>query len=217
MLIFLDSCDVKEIEELVNYGLVDGITTNPSLVHKSGANFFDLLKAICEIVPTSVSAEVVATDYKGMLKEAETLLKISSAITVKLPMTFDGLKVCKEVHKMNGTTNVTLCFSSAQALLAAKAQATYVSPFVGRLDDIGDDGMGLVAEIKSIYENYPEFQTKVLVASVRSVNHVIEAAKLGADVITVPPSILRQMINHPLTDKGLEIFTRDWHETGQTI
>lgn len=217
MQIFVDSCDVKEIEELATLNLIDGVTTNPSLVLKSGKDFHTSLKEICAIVPTSVSAEVIAATYDEMLKEAEKLLKISKHITIKLPMTFDGLRAAKVVKEMGATTNITLCFNATQAILAAKVGATYVSPFIGRLDDMGDMGIRLIEEIKDIYSNYPNFETKILAASIRTIGHVIEAARIGADVVTLPPQLIKQMVRHPLTDKGLEIFLADWKKTGQTI
>ncbi len=217
MKFFLDTCDIGEIEYLHSVGMVDGITTNPTIIAKSGQNFLDVLKQICKIVKTSVSAEVIALDHKGMLKEAEALLKIGSQITIKVPMTWEGLRACKELSKNGHKVNVTLCFTPAQALLAAKAGASYVSPFIGRLDDIGQNGMHLIAEICQIFNQYPELSTEVLVASVRNVNHVIEAAKLGADVATVPPKVVRDMINHPLTDNGIAMFLKDWEQAGQKI
>jgi transaldolase len=217
MLFFLDSADIKEIEELNATGLVDGVTTNPSIIAKSGRNFIDVIKEICDIVEGPVSAEVIATEYTNMMKEAEKLIKISENITIKLPLTFDGLKACNALTSQGVMVNVTLCFSAAQALLAAKAGATFVSPFIGRLDDIGLDGLGLIQEICDIYQNYPYLETQILVASVRNPIHVVESAKMGADVVTLPPAILRQMYNHPLTDKGLDTFLKDWEKTGQKI
>ncbi len=212
MKFFIDSCDVKEIQALHELGLVDGVTTNPSLVAKSGRAFLDILKEICHIVKTSVSAEVISTDYEGMMKEAKELLKVGDHITIKVPLTWDGLKACKNLTDDGHMVNVTLCFSLAQALLAAKAGATYVSPFVGRLDDIGHSGMHLIAEICEAFQYYPNITTQVLVASIRSPNHIIEAAKMGADIITAPPQIIKQMFNHPLTDKGIEVFLNDWNK-----
>jgi transaldolase len=217
MKFFLDTCDIGEIEYLHSIGMVDGITTNPSIIAKSGQDFFTVLKQICKIVKTSVSAEVISLDHKSMLKEAEALLKIGKQITIKVPMTWEGLKACKELSKDGHKVNVTLCFTPAQALLAAKAGAKYVSPFIGRLDDIGQNGMQLIAEICQIFGQYPDLSTEVLVASIRNVNHVIEAAKLGADVATVPPKVVKDMINHPLTDKGIDIFLKDWEKMGQKI
>ena len=198
-------------------GLVDGVTTNPSLVAKSGRDFFEVLREICAIVPGPVSAEVTATDFETMLAEGRHLAKLADNIAVKVPLTPDGLKACKALTGEGTMVNVTLCFSAAQALLAAKAGASFISPFVGRLDDVGSDGMRLIAEIVEIYMAYPNLQTEVLVASVRHPMHVIEAAKIGADVATVPPGVLRAMFKHPLTDKGLAAFLEDWATTGQSI
>lgn len=217
MKFFIDTADINEIKELAATGLVDGVTTNPSLVAKSGKKFLDVVKEICEVVPGPVSAEVVATDHATMLKEADKLSKIAKNVVIKLPLTVDGLKTCKQLTSQGIKTNVTLCFSPAQALLAAKAGATYISPFVGRLDDVGTDGMQLIADIISIYSSYTHLETEVLVASVRHPGHVIEAAKMGADVATLPPALLKQMFNHPLTDKGLSAFLADWAKTGQSI
>lgn len=217
MKFFIDTADINEIKELAATGLVDGVTTNPSLVAKSGKKFLDVVKEICEVVPGPVSAEVVATDHATMLKEADKLSKIAENVVIKLPLTMDGLKTCKQLTSQGIKTNVTLCFSPAQALLAAKAGATYISPFVGRLDDVGTDGMQLIADIISIYSSYSHLETEVLVASVRHPGHVIEAAKMGADVATLPPALLKQMFNHPLTDKGLAAFLADWAKTGQSI
>lgn len=217
MKFFIDSAQVSEIKELNAYGLVDGVTTNPSLIAKSGRNFFEVAEEICSIVSGPVSLEVAATEYDLMVKEGVKLSSIAKNIAVKLPMTMDGLKACKFFANKGIMVNLTLCFSSAQAILAAKAGASFVSPFIGRLDDIGQDGLGLIAEICQIYSNYPEFTTQVLVASVRNPVHIIEAAKIGADIATIPAKILTQLIEHPLTDKGLDIFLKDWKKTGQTI
>lgn len=217
MKFFIDTADVKEISELAATGMVDGVTTNPTLAAKEGRDFKAIIKEICGIIPGSVSAEVVATDFKNMMKEAEVLRKIAKNVTIKLPMTWDGLKACKKLTSEGTTVNVTLCFSATQALLAAKAGATYVSPFIGRLDDIGQDGMELIADIVQIFENYPDLDTQILTASIRHPVHVLQAAKLGAHVATLPPKILRQLIQHPLTDKGLAAFLDDWNKTGQTI
>lgn len=217
MKFFVDTADIKKIEELAATGLLDGVTTNPTLIHKSGGKFLDVIKQICEIVPGPVSAEVTATEHKQMLAEGKKLAALAENVVVKLPLTMDGLKTCKILSDDGIPVNVTLCFSSAQALLAAKAGASYISPFVGRLDDVGEDGMGLIAEIVAIYSAYPEFHTEVLVASVRHPRHVVEAAKMGADVATLPPNVLKQMFNHPLTDKGLAAFLSDWAKTGQSI
>jgi len=217
MKFFIDTADINEIRDLAATGLVDGVTTNPSLVAKTGKSFLDVVKEICAVVPGPVSAEVTATDHKTMLAEGRKLAKLAKNVTVKVPLTPDGLKTCKALSDEGTKVNVTLCFSAAQAILAAKAGATYISPFVGRLDDIGTDGMGLISDIVQIYDAYPAFTTEVLVASVRHPIHIIEAAKMGAHVATMPPSVLRQMFNHPLTDKGLAAFLADWAKTGQSI
>jgi len=217
MKFFIDSADVGEIRDLASTGLVDGVTTNPSLVAKSGRDFFDVLAEICDIVPGPVSAEVTATDHANMLAEGEALARLADNIAVKVPLTPDGLKTCKALSDQGTQVNVTLCFSAAQAILAAKAGATFISPFVGRLDDISTDGMALIADIVEIYDVYPDFATEVLVASVRHPMHVVDAAKMGAHVATVPPGVLRAMFNHPLTDKGLAAFLDDWAKTGQSI
>ena len=214
---FVDTADVAEIKELAATGLLDGVTTNPSLVAKSGGDFKEIIKEICAIVPGPVSAEVAATDYDGMMKEAKVLAKIAKNVTIKVPLTMDGLKACKALTSDGTMVNVTLCFSATQALLAAKAGATFVSPFIGRLDDIGVNGMDLIKEIRMIYDNYPDLSTDILAASIRTINHVKEAAMIGADVATIPPSILKQLVKHPLTDKGIEIFIADWKKTGQKI
>jgi transaldolase len=217
MKFFLDSADVDEIRDLAATGLVDGVTTNPSLVAKTGRDLFEVLSEICGLVPGPVSAEVAATDAETMLAEGRELAKVADNIAVKVPLTPDGLKACRTLASEGTRVNVTLCFSAAQALLAAKAGAAFVSPFVGRLDDIGQDGLALVGEIVEIYQAQPEVQTEVLVASVRGPVHVIESAKLGAEIATLPPKVLRQMFQHPLTDKGLEGFLADWAKTGQSI
>lgn len=217
MKFFLDTGDINEIKELSASGLVDGVTTNPSLVLKSGRKFTDLVKEICEVVPGPVSAEVAATDHKTMLAEGRKLAKIAKNVVVKVPLTPDGLKTCKVLSDAGTKVNVTLCFSPAQALLAAKSGATYISPFVGRLDDIGTDGMNLIADIIQIYRSYDTINTEVLVASIRHPIHIIAAAKMGADVATMPPNVLKMMYNHPLTDKGLAAFVADWAKTGQKI
>jgi transaldolase len=218
MKFFVDTADLSEIKELAATGLLDGVTTNPSLVAKSGhANFVDLIKDICKIVEGPVSAEVAATDYETMLQEGLYLSKLASNVAVKVPLTPAGLKVCKQLSEQGTMVNVTLCFSAAQAILAAKAGATFVSPFVGRLDDIGENGMQLVSDICEIYSSYPDFDTEVLVASVRSPQHVVQAGLVGADVCTIPPNIIRQLFNHPLTDKGLSQFIADWAKCGQKI
>jgi transaldolase len=217
MKFFVDTADTKEIEELNALGLLDGVTTNPSLILKSGGNIAEVTKRICDIVDGPVSAEVVATEYKEMMREAEILSKIAENVCIKVPLTFDGLKACRTIRTdLDRQVNVTLCFSANQALLAAKAGASFISPFVGRIDDVGDDGMELIAEIRTIYDNY-DFSTEILTASVRTVNHVKQAALIGSDVATVPPAILRQLVKHPLTDKGLDAFLADWKKTGQKI
>lgn len=216
MKFFIDTADVGEIRELAQTGMVDGVTTNPSLIAKSGRPMAEVIKEICDVVDGPVSAEVTATDFETMLKEGHYLAGIASNVAVKVPLTVDGLKTCKALSDEGTQVNVTLCFSAAQALLAAKAGATFVSPFVGRLDDIGADGMELIEDIVQIYGVY-DFPTEVLVASVRGPNHVVQAAKMGAGVATLPPAVLRQMYNHPLTDKGLAAFLADWKKTGQSI
>jgi transaldolase len=216
MKFFVDTADTAEIRDLAATGLLDGVTTNPSLVHKGGRNFLEVVKEICGIVPGPVSAEVVATDHAEMMREAEILRKIADNIAVKVPLTVDGLKTCKALTADGTMVNVTLCFTANQALLAAKAGATFISPFVGRLDDIGTAGMEIVSDIRLIYDNYG-YQTQILVASVRHPIHVLEAAKIGADVMTAPPAVIRQLFNHPLTDRGLEAFLADWQKTGQSI
>jgi transaldolase len=217
MKFFVDTADVAEIKDLAATGLLDGVTTNPSLVAKSGGDFKEIIKEICAIVPGPVSAEVAATDYDGMMKEAKVLTRIAKNVTIKVPLTMDGLKACKALTSDGTMVNVTLCFSATQALLAAKAGATFVSPFIGRLDDIGLNGMDLIKEIRMIYDNYPDLSTDILAASIRTINHVKEAAMIGADVATIPPSILKQLVKHPLTDKGIEVFLADWKKTGQKI
>ena len=217
MKFFVDTADVKEIRELNDLGLLDGVTTNPSLILKSGGKIADVTKQICDIVKGPVSAEVTATEYSEMMQQAKVLAKIADNVCIKVPLTLDGLKACKTIRtEMNRLVNVTLCFSANQALLAAKAGASFISPFVGRLDDIGLDGMELIQEIRQIYDNY-DFQTEILVASARTVNHVKQAALIGADVVTAPPATLKALVKHPLTDKGLEQFLADWAKTGQTI
>ncbi len=216
MKFFVDTAEVDDIRELQATGLLDGVTTNPSLIAKSGRDFKTVIAEICEIVDGPVSAEVAATDLEGMIAEGEHLAKIASNVVIKIPMTPDGLKACKHFSNMGIKTNVTLCFSANQALLAAKVGATYISPFVGRLDDINLNGMELIAEIRGIYDNY-DFDTQILVASIRSINQVSESALIGADVATIPPAIIHKMYHHPLTDKGLAAFVKDWAATGQTI
>jgi transaldolase len=217
MKFFIDTADLAEIRDLAATGLVDGVTTNPSLVAKTGRKFLDVVREICEIVPGPVSAEVTATDVATMLAEGRKLARIAPNVTVKVPLTPDGLKACRALAAEGTMVNVTLCFSAAQALLAAKAGASFISPFVGRLDDVGTDGMALISDIVEIYGNYPSLKTEVLVASIRHPIHVVEAARLGAHVGTLPPNVLRQMFQHPLTDKGLAAFLADWAKTGQSI
>jgi transaldolase len=217
MKFFVDTADVAEIKELAATGLLDGVTTNPSLVAKARRDFKEIIAEICAAIPGPVSAEVAATDLEGMLREGRTLARIAKNVTVKVPLTWEGLKACRTLAGEGTMVNVTLCFSANQALLAAKAGATFISPFVGRLDDTGADGMDLVREIRTIYDNYPELETQILAASIRNVLHVKQAAMIGADVVTVPPAVLRALVSHPLTDKGLEQFLSDWKKTGQRI
>jgi transaldolase len=217
MKFFVDTADVKEIRELADVGLLDGVTTNPSLIAKSGRDFFEVIQEICEIVEGPVSAEVAATEYEQMLEEGKRLANLAGNVTVKVPLTMAGLKTCRTLSQQGIMVNVTLCFSATQAILAAKAGATFISPFVGRLDDIGQDGMQLISDIVQIYRNYDSFRTEVLVASVRHPGHILEAARMGADVVTVPPNVLKGLAQHPLTDKGLAAFLADWQKTGQSI
>jgi transaldolase len=217
MKFFIDTADIGEIRDLASTGLVDGVTTNPSLVAKAGRDFKEAIREICGIVPGPVSAEVTATDHATQLAEGRLLGKLAKNVAVKVPLTMDGLKTCKVLRSEGTMVNVTLCFSPAQALLAAKAGATFVSPFVGRLDDISEDGMALIADIVQIYRQYPQLNTEVLVASIRHPMHVVAAAKLGAHVGTMPPNVLRSLYQHPLTDKGLAAFLADWKKTGQSI
>jgi transaldolase len=216
MKFFADTAEIEEIRDLAATGLLDGVTTNPSLIHKSGRDFLEVVKEIAAVVNGPVSAEVVAIDHDGMMREAKVLRKIADNIAIKVPLTPDGLKTCKALTGDGSMVNVTLCFSAAQALLAAKAGATFISPFVGRLDDIGQSGMELIADIRMIYDNY-DFPTQILVASVRHPMHVVEAAKLGADVMTAPPKIIHQLFKHPLTEAGIKSFLADWEKTGQHI
>ena len=216
MKFFADTAEIADIKELAAFGLLDGVTTNPSLIAKSGRDFKEVTKEICGIVNGPVSAEVVALDYDGMMREAAILRKIADNVCIKVPMTLDGLKTCKALTGDGSMVNVTLCFSANQALLAAKAGATFVSPFVGRHDDNGFDGMELIADIRLIYDNY-DFRTEILVASVRHGIHVLQAAKIGADVMTAPPAVIKALVKHVLTDKGIEGFLADWAKTGQTI
>ena len=216
MKFFVDTADIKQIEELIPTGFVDGVTTNPSLIAKQGTDMKETINAICSLVEGPVSAEVTATDYTTMLKEGEHLASIAKNVAVKVPLTVNGLKTCKKLRENGTMVNVTLCFSAGQALLAAKAGASFISPFVGRLDDIGEKGMDLIEDIVIIYENYG-FDTEVLVASVRTIQHVIDAALIGAQVVTLPPKIIHELYNHQLTDKGLKAFLDDWVKTGQSI
>jgi len=216
MKFFVDTADTNDIRELYETGLLDGVTTNPSLINKAGRDFLEVVKEICEIVPGPVSAEVVALDHAEMMREAEVLRKIADNITIKVPLTIDGLKTCKALTGEGTMVNVTLCFTANQALLAAKAGATFISPFVGRHDDIGFDGMQIISDIRLIYDNY-DYQTEILVASIRHPVHVLESARIGADVITAPPGVIKQLFKHPLTDNGLKAFLADWEKTGQKI
>jgi len=217
MKFFIDTADTDEIKSLAGTGMVDGVTTNPSLIAKTGRQFLDVIEEICGIVDGPVSAEVTATDAETMIKEGQKLAAIAKNVVVKVPLTEDGLITCKTLSDAGTMVNVTLCFSAAQAILAAKAGATFVSPFVGRLDDLSQDGMQLISDICDIYANYTAFETEILVASVRGPQHVVDAARLGADIVTIPPSALKQLFKHPLTDKGLAAFLDDWAKTGQSI
>jgi transaldolase len=217
MKFFVDTAEVSEIQSLAEAGLVDGVTTNPSLIAKSGRKMAEVIAEICALTPGPVSAEVTATEYDGMLAEGRYLRGIAANVCVKVPLTEAGLRTCRALSAEGTLVNVTLCFSPAQALLAAKAGATFISPFVGRLDDIAYDGMQLIADILKIYRNYPHIKTEVLVASIRHPIHLVEAAKLGAEVATLPPAVIRQLLKHPLTDSGLAAFLADWRKTGQSI
>ena len=217
MKFFVDSADIEQIRELADTGLIDGVTTNPSLVAKSGRKFTDVVREICSVVDGPVSAEVTSLETDGMIEEGRKLAKIAKNVAIKVPMTWDGLKACRALSQGGVPVNVTLCFSANQALLAAKAGAAFISPFVGRLDDIGLDGMDVVREIRVIYDNYENLNTEILAASIRNVNHVKEAAMAGADIATVPPNVLQDLTKHPLTDKGLNAFLADWKKTGQSI
>ncbi|HTI87289.1 MAG TPA: fructose-6-phosphate aldolase [Alphaproteobacteria bacterium] len=217
MKFFIDTADIAEIRDLAATGLLDGATTNPTLVAKSGRPMADVIREICSVVPGPVSAEVTATDWETMVAEGRKLAAIASNVTVKVPLTRDGLRACKVLSGEGKMVNVTLCFSAGQAILAAKAGATFISPFVGRLDDISEDGMKLIEDIVTIYKQYGTFKTEVLVASIRHPRHIIDAARIGAHVATMPPSVLRQLYQHPLTDKGLAAFLADWKKTGQSI
>lgn len=217
MKFFVDTAEVSEIRSLAEAGLVDGVTTNPSLIAKSGRRMAEVIAEICGLMPGPVSAEVTATEYDDMLAEGRYLREIAPNVAVKVPLTEAGLRTCRALSADGTLVNVTLCFSPAQALLAAKAGATFISPFVGRLDDIGYDGMQLIADILKIYRNYPHIKTEVLVASIRHPIHLVEAAKLGAEVATLPPAVIRQLLKHPLTDSGLAAFLADWRKSGQSI
>jgi transaldolase len=217
MKFFVDTAEISEIKELNAYGLIDGVTTNPTLIAKSGRKFQEVIAEICAEVAGPVSAEVASIDYASMIREGEILSKIAKNVCIKLPLTMDGIKACRYFSNKGIQTNVTLCFSPAQAILVAKAGATFVSPFVGRLDDIGQDGLNLIGEICEIYDNYENFKTQVLVASVRNPIHIVESAKLGAHVATIPAKVIKQLAQHPLTDKGIETFVKDWASTGQKI
>lgn len=216
MKFFVDTADVDAIAELNDLGFVDGVTTNPSLIMKSGRDILEVTKEICAMVDGPVSAEVVAMEYDDMIKEGRKLARIAENIAVKVPLTWDGLKTCKTLSSEGTMVNVTLCFSANQALLAAKAGATFISPFIGRLDDINIDGLELIEDIRIIYDNF-DFETEILAASIRTVNHISDCAKIGADVITAPPNVLQNLAKHPLTDKGLDAFMKDWAKTGQKI
>ena len=217
MKFFVDTAEISEIKELNAYGLIDGVTTNPTLIAKSGRKFQEVIAEICAEVNGPVSAEVASIDYESMVREGEILSKIAKNVCIKLPLTMDGIKACRYFSNKGIQTNVTLCFSAAQAILVAKAGATFVSPFIGRLDDIGQDGLNLIGEICEIYDNYENFKTQVLVASVRNPIHIVESAKLGAHVATIPAKVIKQLAQHPLTDKGIETFIKDWAGTGQKI
>ena len=216
MKFFVDSADVAAIAELHALGMVDGVTTNPSLILKSGRDIVEVTREICALVPGPVSSEVVATEADAMIAEGRKLAAIADNITVKVPLTWDGLKACKVLSGEGKMVNVTLCFSVNQAILAAKAGATFISPFVGRLDDINMDGLELIQDIRTVYDNY-DYKTQILAASVRTANHISQCALIGADVVTAPPAVIKARVSHPLTDKGLEQFLKDWAKTGQKI
>jgi len=216
MKFFADTADLNEIKDLADLGMLDGVTTNPSIIAKSGLQFLEVIPEICKLTDGPVSAEVASTDFDTMMKEAEKLAGLADNVCVKLPLTEAGLKTCRHLSENGVMTNVTLCFSANQALLAAKAGATFISPFVGRLDDIGLTGMDLIEDIVNIYDNY-QFETEILVASIRHPQHLLEAARMGADVSTLPPKVIKQLFKHPLTDKGLTDFVADWKSTGQSI
>ena len=216
MKIFLDSADINEIRELSKTNFIDGVTTNPSLIAKSGRNILEVIEEICSIISGPVSAEVTATDYETMMLEANRFIKLAKNVSIKVPLTRDGLQTCRTLSEKGVSVNVTLCFSPSQAILAAKAGASFISPFVGRLDDVGQNGLDLIYDIVEIYNNY-NFKTEVLVASVRGVHHIVESAKIGANIVTIPAKTFKEMYNHPLTDKGLASFLSDWKKTGQSI
>ena len=216
MKFFVDTAEIKDIKDLYATGLLDGVTTNPSLIAKSGRDFKEVIKEICSIVPGPVSAEVASTEYDGMVAEGDHLAKIADNVVIKLPLTMDGLRACKYFTDKGIKTNVTLCFSANQALLAAKVGATYISPFIGRLDDINADGVELIENIRIIYDNYA-FSTEILAASIRTPNHITQVALAGADVATIPPAVIYKLADHPLTKSGLEAFVKDWKSTGQSI
>jgi len=216
MKFFVDTADVEAIAALNDLGFVDGVTTNPSLIMKSGRDILEVTKEICDMIEGPVSAEVVAIEYDEMIKEGRKLAEIAGNIAVKVPLTWDGLKTCKTLSSEGTMVNVTLCFSANQALLAAKAGATFISPFIGRLDDINIDGLELIEDIRTIYDNF-NFETEILAASIRNANHISDCAKIGADVVTAPPNVLQNLAKHPLTDKGLDAFMKDWAKTGQKI
>ena len=217
MKFFIDTSDIEDIKELIPYGLIDGVTTNPSLIAASGRDIFEVLDKICNIVDGPISAEVTATSYEEMIEESKKLSVISNNIVIKVPLTKDGLKACSSLRDKDIKVNVTLCFSASQALLAAKCGASYISPFIGRLDDISHDGMQLIQDIRSIYDNYTEYETEILAASIRHPNHIVEAALVGADICTIPPSIIHKLFDHPLTSIGLKKFLEDWEKTNQKI
>lgn len=217
MKFFIDSADIKEIEEAVSYGIIDGVTTNPSLLAKSSSNMIETIKLISKTVNGPISIEASATDYEGMLSQGTKILDIADNIVLKLPITWAGLKACKYFYGQQKEVNMTLCFSPIQALLAAKAGAAYISPFIGRLDDIGQDGATLIGDIRTLYNNYPQYNTQILSASIRHSQHVLTSAMYGADIATIPLNILKQLLQHPLTDKGLEKFLEDWNKSGLQI
>ena len=217
MKFFIDTANIKEINELLPLGIIDGVTTNPSLIASSGKDIFKVLDEICKVVKGPVSAEVTAINNKDMVEEAYKLASIADNIVIKVPLTKDGLQTCTELTNKDIKVNVTLCFTASQALLAAKCGATYISPFIGRLDDISHDGMQLIQDIRSIYDNYPDYNTGILAASIRHPNHLVEAALVGTDVCTIPPNIIHKLFNHPLTDSGLKTFLDDWEKTKQKI